>query len=78
MKLARLDDQRMEFVEECGIVRQSGFESRAELFVGRLGISKAVAFKNAAGVGVDYEDRTPAGVKKDGIGRFGADAAEVE
>jgi len=78
MLLASFDDKRVEFVEDLVITRESGFECCAELFITGLRMRKAVAFEDAAGVGVDYEDRAPAGIKKDGIGRFGADAAEVE
>lgn len=68
----------MEFVEERGIARQGGFKDRAQLLIGGPGISEPVALEDAAGVGVDYENGMPAGIKKDTVGRFRADAAEVE
>ena len=41
-------------------------------------MSVAVAFEKSTGVGIDDEDRVPAGVEKDGVGGFRADAVEVE
>ena len=76
--LSGVNDERVEFVEEVVIARERGFESGAEVLIGGFGMGEAVAFEDAAGVGVDYEDRMLAGVEEDGVGGFGADAAKRE
>jgi len=84
VKLAGLDDESVEFVEELGIAWELGFNERANLFVGAARISlhfgreEIVAFEDAARVSVDNEDEVPASVKEDGVGGFRADAADGE
>src|SRR5262245_6947546 len=76
--LSGMDDERVEFVEEVVIARERGFESGAEVLIGGFGMGEAVAFEDAAGVGIDDEDGMLAGIEEDGVGGFGADAAKSE
>jgi len=73
-----MNDECVEFVEELVIGRKGGLEHLADFLVGELGVNVTVAFQDATGVGVDYEDGMFAGVEKDGVGGFRADAAEGE
>jgi len=75
---AGVDDEGMEFVEELVVGGERGFEESSDFVVGKFGMGVAVTFENAAGVGVDDEDRMFAGVEKNGVGGFRADAAEAE
>jgi len=73
---AGVDDESVKFVEELVVERKSGMEQLAKLFVVGFGLSEAVAFEDAAGVGVDDENRVPASIEKNGIGGFWSDAAQ--
>ncbi len=75
---AGVDDEGMELVEELVIGGERGFEEIADFVVGEFGMGMAVAFEDAASIGVDDEDRMFAGVEKNGVGGFRADAAEAE
>src|SRR6266581_3654193 len=57
---------------------QGRFEHFANLVVGALGVSVAVALQDSTGVGVDYEYGMLAGVQKNGVGGFRTDATEGE
>src|SRR6266851_4807132 len=73
---AGVDDKSVKFVEKLVVERKSGVEELAEVFVTGFGLSEAVAFEDAAGVGVDHENRVLAGIEKNGIGGFWSDAAQ--
>ena len=75
---AGVDDEGVELVEELRVGRERRFEECANFVVGEFGVGVAVTFEEAAGVGIDDEDRVLARVEKDGVGGFRADAAEVE
>lgn len=66
----------MEFIEELLFAGERGLESRADFFITGIGMSETVAFKDAAGVGVRNKDGMLAGVEKDGVGGFRADATQ--
>ncbi len=68
----------MELVEDMVIGGERRFEETADFGVGKFGMGVAVAFEDAAGVGINNEDRTVAGVEKNGVGGLRADAAEAE
>src|SRR5260370_6070805 len=72
------DDERVELVEELMVDWKRRFKKFADLVVGEFWVSEAVAFEDAAGVGIDDEDGMFAGVEKDGISGFRADAAKAE
>ena len=75
---AGVDDQSVEFVEELGVVGEGAFEEGADFVVAEFGRSEGVAFEDAAGVGVNDEHGMVAGIEKDGVGGFGADAVDGE
>ena len=75
---AGVDDESVELVEELMVGWKRRFKKFADLVVGEFWVSEAVAFEDAAGVGIDDEDGMFAGVEKDGISGFRADAAKAE
>ena len=73
-----MDDQGVKFIKNLMITRQGILKYGSQFFVAGSRTGQAVAFENAAGVCVDYKNWVPAGVKKNGIGSFWADAAKSE
>jgi hypothetical protein len=78
MMFAGVDYERVELIEELMVGGQGRFEEIADFVVGEFGMSMAVAFEDAARVGIDDENRMLTGVEKNGIGGFRADAAQGE
>jgi hypothetical protein len=76
----------VELVVKLRVARKRPLEKLADVFVAeRAGFAVAdgvervaVAFEDAAGVGVDDEDRMAGGIEEDGVGGFGTDAVDGE
>ena len=68
----------MKFVEELVLGRQCGLKHFANFVVCKPGVSIAMTLQDSTSVGIDYEHRMFAGVEKDGVGGFRADAAKGE
>jgi hypothetical protein len=75
---ADVDYEGVKFVEELVLGRKGGLKHFANFVVCKLGVSIAMTLQDSTSVGVDYEDRMFAGVEKDGVGGFRADAAKGE
>jgi len=75
---ASVNDKGMVLVEEWRVKRKIAMEELLNLVVRVFSMSEIVAFKNAAGVCIDDEDRMRAGVEKDRVGGFRADAVDRE
>ncbi len=60
------------------VTRKRGFNQGPEFLVGHVFGDEAVAGEDALGVGVDDEDIFVAGIKKDGVGGFRANAVDGE
>jgi len=72
-----VNNERVKFVKKLMVGRERCFNQGAQLFVaGRM--RQAVAFEDAAGICVDYKNWMLAGVEKNGVGGFRADAAKGE
>lgn len=76
--LASMNDEGVVLIEEGGVTRQALLEERADLLVRFFTPQDAVAFEDAASVGIDYEDKMLSGVKKNGVRSFRADAVNSE
>jgi hypothetical protein len=57
---------------------QRAFAERADFVISGGGRQDLMAVEDAAGVGIDHEDGMLAGVEKDGVSGFRADAVEGE
>jgi hypothetical protein len=68
----------MEFVEELTVGGKGDLKYLSNFFIGGFGVDAVVAFQDAPGVGVHYENRVFAGVEENGVGGFRADAAHAE
>ena len=75
--LADADQERVELVEERGVVRQVGHEERLDAGVVGVRRHQAVAGEDPSRVGVHDEDRPPGGVERDGVGRLRPDARDA-
>jgi hypothetical protein len=76
--LADVHDEGVKFVEELVLGGKLGLKPFTDFVVRKLGVRVAVAFENATSVGVDYEYGMSAGVEKDGVGGFRADAGQLQ
>ena len=75
---ASVNDQRVVLAEKRRIKRKTAMEELLNRVVRVFSVSQIVAFQNAAGVSIDDEDGMSAGVEKDRIGGFRADAVDRE
>ena len=73
MLLADADQERVEFVEERGVMRHVRHEEHLHGRVVRVRRHQAVAGQDPPRVGVDDEDRTAGGVERDGVGGLRSD-----
>jgi len=73
---AGVDDEGVKFVEEPVIGGKGRFEQIANFFVTGEGVREVVAFEDAAGVDVNDKNGMLAGVEKNGVGGFRANAAK--
>jgi len=76
--LAGVNDQGVELIVQRGVGREVALEETAELFVTVARLGEFVTFEQAAGVGIDNEDRMFAGIEKNGVGGFWAYAVDFE
>jgi hypothetical protein len=68
----------VKFVKELVIGGEGRFEHFADFIVSAFGVKVTVAFEDATGVGVHDKDGMFAGIEKNGVGRFRANAVEGE
>ena len=68
----------MKFVKELVIGGEGRFEHFADFIVSGFGVKLTVAFEDATGVGVNDKDGMFAGIEKNGVGGFRADAVKGE
>jgi hypothetical protein len=73
-----VDDEGVKFVEELVVGGKRGLKHFADFVVRKLRVSVAMAFKDATSVGVDYENGMFAGVEKNAVGGFRADATQLQ
>ena len=73
-----MNDQSVEFIIQGYVGSEVALEELADVFVTEPRVGKAVTLQDAAGVGIDDEDRMLRGVEKDGVGGLGTDAADGE
>ena len=76
--LAGMNDQSVEFIIQRDVGREALLEEFLNLFVIEPGAGESMAFEQAAGVGIDDEDRMFRGVEKNGIGGFRTDTVYGE
>jgi hypothetical protein len=75
---ADVDDEGVKFIEELVVGGKGRFKYFADFVVSKFGVSLAMALQDSASVGVYDEYRMFAGVEKNGVGGFRADAANIE
>ena len=75
---AGFDNQGVVFVEQGGVGGQGGHEGALDFVIVALFRHEEMAGKDAVGVGIDDENRVPAGVEQNGVGGFRADAGNGE
>ena len=76
MLLAGAHQERVELVEERGVVRQVRHEEPLHGRVVRVGRDQPVARQDPPRVGVDDEDRSAGGIEGDGVGGLRSDAGD--
>ena len=68
----------MKLVKELVIGGKGRFEHFADFIISEFGVNVAVALQDSASVGVDHENGMFAGVEKNRVGGFRADATQFQ
>ena len=73
-----MNDQSVEFIIQGYVATEVALEELADVFVTESCMGMAVTLQDAAGVGVDDEDRMLRGIEEDGICGLRAYAVDGE
>lgn len=77
VKFAGTDNERVKLVKKLVIAWQRRFECGTELLVSGFRVREAMALEDTSGVGVNDENGTLAGIKKNTVSGFRADAMKA-
>ncbi len=76
--LAHPHKERVVFVIQGGVPRQRGLDLPAHRFVGLAAIEKTVPAEDAAGVGVNHENRMARRIQDNGVGGLRPDTGHAQ